>query len=110
MVIAMAKEWAKAFYKSKEWKECRAAYIQSVNGLCERCLKKGIVNPGYIVHHKIHLTPENINNSEITLNWDNLEYVCKECHDKEHFIQEPEVTRKGLRFNEFGELVKEGEG
>ena len=93
----MAKEWAKAFYKSKEWKECRAAYIQSVNGLCERCLKKGIVNPGYIVHHKIHLTPENINNSEITLNWDNLEYVCKECQkcwcvivlfDKIHIFKE----------------------
>ena len=105
----MAKEWAKSFYKSKEWKECREAYIQSVNGLCERCLKKGIVKPGYIVHHIEHLTPENIDDPEITLNWDNLEYVCKECHDKEHFITESEVTRDDLKFNEFGELVKEVE-
>jgi 5-methylcytosine-specific restriction enzyme A len=102
----MAKAWAKAFYHSKEWLECRAAYIQYVNGLCERCLKKGIIKPGYIVHHKIHLTPDNINNPEVTLNWDNLEYLCKECHDKEHFTSEVEVTREGLMFNELGELVK----
>lgn len=104
----MAKEWAKAFYKSKEWKECREAYIRSVNGLCERCLAKGKVVPGYIVHHKVHLTPENIHDPEVSLNWDNLEYVCKKCHDKEHFITDAEVTREGLKFNEFGELVKEG--
>ena len=102
----MAKEWAKSFYKSKEWRECREAYIQSVNGLCERCLGKDIVKPGYIVHHIEHLTPENIDDPEVTLNWNNLEYVCKECHDREHFLTEPEVTREGLEFNECGKLVK----
>lgn len=103
----MAKEWAKAFYKSKEWRECREAYIQLVNGLCERCLAKGKYVPGYIVHHIIHLTPENINDPKITLDFGNLELVCKECHDKEHFITEAEVTREGLKFNEFGELVED---
>ena len=102
----MAKKWAESFYKSKEWKECRKAYIASVDGLCERCLEKGIVKPGYIVHHIEHLTPENIDDPEVTLNFDNLEYVCKKCHDKEHFLTEPEVTREGLKFNEHGELVE----
>ena len=36
------------------------------------------------VHHKIPLTPENIYNPEITLNWDNLELLCSSCHSIEH--------------------------
>jgi len=106
----MAKPWAKSFYNSKEWKECRRGYILSVNGLCETCLEKGIYTPGYIVHHIEHLTPENINDPEVTLNWDKLKYECKECHDKHdgHGVgREIEVTREGLKFNELGELVRE---
>lgn len=107
----MAKEWARKFYKSKEWRECREAYIQHVNGLCETCLENDEVKPGKILHHIEPLTPENIDDPEVTLNWDNLKFECKECHDKHpgHGINnEVEVTREGLKFNEFGELVEEG--
>lgn len=41
-------------------------------------------NPGVIVHHRIHLTPQNITNPMIVLNWNNLELLCRECHAKEH--------------------------
>lgn len=79
----MAKEFAKAFYKSKAWQRCRNAYIAERvvidGGLCEVCGEE----PGYIVHHKILLTPSNINNSEITLNHKYLRYECKKCHDRE---------------------------
>ena len=99
----MAKEWAKSFYNSKAWQECRESYITYVFGLCERC-----DNPGYILHHKIHLTPNNISDPIISLNHDNLEYVCKRCHDEEHGVGRlVEITRDGLTFNEFGELIKE---
>ena len=100
----MAKEWARSFYNSKSWKDCRQAYIAEVNGLCERCLKKDIVNPGYIVHHIEHLTPNNINDVEITLNFDNLEYLCQSCHSSHH--NSNGVTREELAFNNAGELVK----
>lgn len=80
----MAKEFAESFYKSKTWQKCRAAYIKSVGGICENCLKKGIVKPGVIVHHKIILNKNNINDESITLNWENLQYVCRDCHAKEH--------------------------
>jgi len=43
----MAKEWAKKFYNSTAWKECRAAYIKSVQGLCETCLERDEVKPGF---------------------------------------------------------------
>ena len=75
----------KSFYKTAAWLKCRAAYIKHVGGLCERCLARGLIVPGYIVHHKCYLTPENITDPSVTLNWDNLEYLCKYHHNNEHF-------------------------
>jgi 5-methylcytosine-specific restriction endonuclease McrA len=97
--IAM-KDYAKSFYKSRAWQHCRDAYAKSQAGLCERCLKEGKIVPGEIVHHKVYISPENINNPEITLNWNNLELVCRECHEREH---------KGLKnrfaVDEFGRVT-----
>jgi len=99
----MAQEFSKKFYRSREWRQCREAYIQSVHGLCEKCLEKGIVKPGHIVHHTIRLTPENINNPEITLNHEHLRYDCLDCHNREY---SEDVVREGLMFDEFGDLVE----
>lgn len=77
----MAKEWAKAFYKTKRWQKCKNAYISKRigidGGLCEECCDR----PGYIVHHRITLTENNITDPDICLNENHLEYVCKICHD-----------------------------
>lgn len=78
------KPYARSFYLSKAWQDTRKAYAKSVGGLCERCLEKGLYKAGEIVHHKIHITPDNIHDESITLNWDNLELVCRECHSEEH--------------------------
>lgn len=79
----MAKEFAKAFYKTKAWRKCRAGYIAERmlvdGGTCEVCHE----NPGYILHHKILLTQDNIDNPNVSLNWNNLKWECKNCHDKE---------------------------
>lgn len=73
------------FYSSGAWKKCRESYRKSVGGLCENCLKKGIYTPGEIVHHNIeHVTPDNVDNPEVTLSFDNLELLCRDCHAKEH--------------------------
>ncbi len=77
----MAKEWAKAFYNSARWMKARNAYIQertaTDGGLCEECHR----DVGYIVHHRVPLKPENIMDPRISLGRDNMEYVCKQCHD-----------------------------
>ncbi len=73
-----------AFYGSTVWKRCRAEYRKKVGGLCERCLSKGITEPGYIVHHKIHVNLDNINDPSILLNPENLELLCQRCHNEEH--------------------------
>lgn len=101
----MAKEYAKAFYKSKAWLDCRAGYISSVDCLCERCLSAGRYVPGYIVHHKQYITPDNINDPNITLNWNNLEYLCHECHNKEHF-KSSSALNDGLMFDDDGNLIE----
>jgi 5-methylcytosine-specific restriction endonuclease McrA len=98
----MAREFSKKFYNSKAWEKCRESYKQSVHGLCERCGQ-----PGDEVHHKIYLTPENINNPDITLNWHSLELLCATCHSIEHNRKYKEVVREGLRFDNLGNLVED---
>ena len=78
------REFAKAFYLSPAWKKTRTAYAKSVGGLCEECLRSGLYKPGEIVHHKTALTPANINDPSVTLSWDNLEYLCRDCHGRRH--------------------------
>ena len=80
----MAKPFAKAFYSSKTWQDCRDEYMKRAHHLCENCLRQGIYKPAEIVHHIIELDPTNINNPEITLNFNNLEAVCRECHKNIH--------------------------
>lgn len=72
------------FYTSSTWQRTRDAYKKSVGGLCERCLKAGLVRPGVIVHHKIHLEDDKLSDPTISLSHDNLELLCRECHAAEH--------------------------
>lgn len=101
----MAKEYAKKFYNSKQWRGCRESYIAKRiaidGGMCERCKDK----MGYIVDHKREITPSNINDPEITLNHDNLSYLCHDCHNKKHF-EKYSPTVEGIVFNEKGEPVQ----
>ncbi|WP_304345234.1 HNH endonuclease [Campylobacter showae] len=87
------------FYQGQNWKKTRNAYYISQNGICERC--GGI---GRIVHHKKHLNKANQNDFNLTLHWENLELLCQDCHNKEHF--ERSCTVEGLKFDENGDLVK----
>lgn len=80
----MAKDFARAFYHSDEWKQCREAYGKQRGWLCENCLAKGVYTPGVIVHHIEELTPLNIENPEVTLSFKNLRLVCRKCHAEEH--------------------------
>ena len=101
----MAKDYAKKFYHSKAWLDCRASYISTVNGLCEHCLKDNKYIPGYIVDHIVEIAPDNINDPEITLSHDNLQYLCLRCHNTKTFGKEVEVIRDGLMFDSNGDVV-----
>ena len=99
--------WAKAFYNSKSWQKCRQAYIakrmQMDGGVCEVCR----IEQGYIVHHIVQLTKENIGNPQISLNFDNLRYECKQCHDEEegHYLDGKKVKRLLCVFDDKGQII-----
>lgn len=78
------RDFAKSFYTSYAWEQTRKAYAKKARGLCEVCAAKGLIVPGEIVHHKIHLSPQNINDPNITLSFDNLQLVCRACHAEIH--------------------------
>lgn len=96
----MAKDYAKKFYNSKQWLSTRELYKLSKFGICERCKYP---NANHI-HHKIVLNEYNINDLDVTLNFKNLELLCHECHNQEHFSKHSPL-QKGLSFNADGDLV-----
>ena len=86
----------KVFYATRAWKDTRRNYKQSVGGLCERCLAKGIIEPAEIIHHKIPLTVDNVSDVNISLGWNNLQALCRKCHAEVH--EEMYMARSGRRY------------
>lgn len=99
------KEYAKKFYMSKAWQACRRAYIAKRmgvdGGVCQVCGRE----QGYIVHHIVPLTEQNINNPNVSLNHNNLRFECKACHDEEegHYLDGKGVKRLTCTFDENGQ-------
>lgn len=93
------KEYAKRFYTGKEWKQISRLYMTSINYVCERC--GGVAE---ICHHKKYVTPQNINDHNITLNLDNLEGLCIDCHNKEHKRKYKSSTNQPV-FDANGDMV-----
>lgn len=96
----MAKSWAAPFYNSRAWRKCRKAYAESKFFLCEVCGEAGEE-----VHHKIELTPDNINDPSVTLSWSNLQLLCHACHDKTKRPQRT-ATRDDVVFDANGQLIQ----
>lgn len=71
--------WAEWFYNSGDWRQLREDYLTSQQNICERCGE-----PAKIAHHKTWLTPANITDPSVSLNPENLEALCQDCHNKEH--------------------------
>ena len=94
-----------SFYVSWIWRRCRKAFAESRGNICERCRKNGIIEPGsrdrpLEVHHKIPLTADNVKDPNVALNWENLELLCKSCHDSER-----ERHQKRWRINPDGRVI-----
>jgi len=94
------KEYAEQFYSSKAWQRTRKAYAKSKQNLCEICLSKGIIKPGVIVHHKVHLSPDNISDPSVTLCWENLQLVCREHHAEIH-----DSRKRRYKIDDYGRVI-----
>lgn len=77
------------FYASDKWRSFRLALIfersKGKGGvICPKC-GNFIERPIDIhAHHKVVLTPENVHDYSISMNPNNIELICRGCHDKEH--------------------------
>lgn len=75
----MAQDFAKSFYNSKEWKKARELILIRDSYLCVLCGR-----PALDVHHKVHLSPDNIGNPMVSLHESNLISLCGNCHKQIH--------------------------
>lgn len=66
-------------YHTKKWQDLRKLKL-SLNPLCEECEKYGRLTQGEIIHHIIPLKAD----ESKALDLDNLQTVCRKCHDKIH--------------------------
>ena len=110
------KDFAKKFYNSDRWKVCRQAFIAERmkidGGVCQICGER----PGFIVHHSINLTAENVKIPDITLEPKRLRFVCKQCHDTlpGHWLDREKCQRKETKvktlceFDDQGDLIPPG--
>ena len=72
------------FYTSRQWSEFRRQLILERGQVCEHC-GQPILNPyDLILHHKIFLTEENVNDYEISLNPLHIQIVHHRCHNEIH--------------------------
>ena len=107
----MAREFAKSFYKYPEWARVREYVLMRDKYKCQKCGR-----PADEVHHKEHLSPENIWDVRITLNPMNLQSLCRDCHFAQHIEDKAAGKKKydkekngdcseGFHFDENGMLV-----
>jgi len=63
-------------YNLQAWKRLSLAK-RKANPICEECQRKGIIKSAYCVDH---IVP--INQGGDPWAWDNLQSLCRKCHDK----------------------------
>lgn len=102
----MAQQFAKRFYKSKQWQRVRDYVFKRDNGLCQDCLQAGRITPGLEVHHLVTLTASNIDDADISLNPDRLVTLCYECHKKRHWKDRSALTA-GYKFDIDGNIIED---
>ncbi|AVI05741.1 HNH endonuclease [Staphylococcus hominis] len=95
----MTRSISQSFYRSNTWKKCRNAYMDSQHHICERCGGLAV-----ICHHKEWLNEDNYINPHIAYGWDNLEALCLDCHNKEHFGSNS--IDDELMFDDNGNIIK----
>ena len=73
-------------YNSREWHELRAAKLRSTKGLCEECLKHGIITSARCVHHIVPIETARTKDEMRRLAFDvnNLRALCFPCHARIH--------------------------
>lgn len=83
------------FYSSTAWQNARSLCMSRSGGLCECCLKRGVITAAELVHHITPLNAGNITDASLALGQDNLMAVCRQCHGELHNKRRWKVDAQG---------------
>jgi adenylylsulfate kinase-like enzyme len=72
------------FYASDTWRRFRLQIIAERGLICEHCHERVIHARELTLHHIIELTPDNVRDTSISLNPDNVLLIHERCHNKIH--------------------------
>ena len=71
---------------SKRWAETKRTVWLRANGLCEDCLREGIITPGVDCHHVVPVESAKTEHDMERLCYDanNIRLLCIACHIRTH--------------------------
>lgn len=81
------------FYHSSEWKTVRLQVLERDSYLCQPCKRAGRITPAKTVDH---IEPLRTNWSR-RLDPDNLETICRQCHNAKHIERTQTRDKKRQR-------------
>jgi len=108
----MARDFSKAFYRTKAWQAARGITLRRDGFNCQMCGARAEE-----VHHIKELLPSRMTDDNITLNPDNLISLCRDCHFKVHAQERSQSVvksnrnraeaqcRDGFMFDEGGNVI-----
>lgn len=102
--VIMAREALKWFYNSGAWQQARAAALRRDHYTCAYCGARANE-----VHHLKELNEKNVTDIRISLNLNNLQSLCHQCHTQitmnEHGIKHTDCDME-FYFDEDGILQR----
>lgn len=74
------------FYHSRRWRKLRNEIVEQYHHECVECLKRGVITtdrkPGVVI--EVDHIQSIIDKPELVLDANNLQPLCRECHNAKH--------------------------
>jgi 5-methylcytosine-specific restriction endonuclease McrA len=91
--------WQIKFYNSKPWITLRNRIRSTKRMRCDMCGR--LIHSKSIVDHIIEIDETNYQDESITLNEDNLQLLCFECHNTKTFQSKINLNLENRNINLF---------
>lgn len=91
--------WQIKFYNSKPWITLRNRIRSTKRMRCDMCGR--LIHSKSIVDHIIEIDETNYQDESITLNEDNLQLLCLECHNTKTFKSKINLNLENRNINLF---------
>ena len=91
--------WQIKFYNSKPWRTLRNRIRTIKRMRCDMCGR--LIHGKSIVDHIIEIDESNYQDESITLNEDNLQLLCLECHNTKTFQSKINLNLENRNINLF---------